>query len=70
MYRVVYTPAQIINFALVPPQFRFVFISTVSLFWSVYSCLSSFGTAALTPRVNRYLFECRPSTVGWRYRGI
>lgn len=36
MYRAVFTPAQIINFALVPPQFRFVFVSTVSLFWSVY----------------------------------
>jgi protein Mpv17 len=30
----VYTPTQIINFTLVPPQFRFVFVGVVSLFWS------------------------------------
>jgi hypothetical protein len=36
-YRVVYTPTQIINFALVPPQFRYVFVSVVSLFWSTFS---------------------------------
>ena len=35
--RVVYTPTQIINFALVPPQFRYVFVSVVSLFWSTFS---------------------------------
>ncbi|KAI9507731.1 hypothetical protein F5148DRAFT_73861 [Russula earlei] len=32
----VYTPAQIVNFGLVPPQFRFVFISIVSLVWNTY----------------------------------
>jgi hypothetical protein len=32
--RLVFTPAQIVNFAVVPPQFRFVFLSTVSLVWS------------------------------------
>ena len=42
MYRAVFTPAQIINFALVPLQFRFVFLSTVSLFWSVYSMFKFF----------------------------
>ena len=32
--RAVFAPAQVINFALVPPQFRFVFVGVVSLFWS------------------------------------
>lgn len=32
--RVVYIPTQIINFAIVPPQFRYVFVSVVSLVWS------------------------------------
>ncbi|KAH9984187.1 hypothetical protein BJV77DRAFT_1062246 [Russula vinacea] len=32
----VYTPTQIINFALVPPQFRFVFVSIVNLVWNTY----------------------------------
>jgi hypothetical protein len=35
--RAVYTPTQIINFTLVPPQFRFVFVSLVSLVWSMSS---------------------------------
>lgn len=33
--RMVYTPTQVINFALVPPQFRFVFVGVVSLMWSM-----------------------------------
>jgi len=32
----VYIPAQVINFALVPPHLRFVFVSVVSLFWNTY----------------------------------
>ena len=32
--RSVFIPAQIINFGLVPPHLRFVFIGVVSLFWS------------------------------------
>jgi len=32
----VYTPTQIINFALVPPQFRFVFVGVVNLVWNTY----------------------------------
>lgn len=32
----VYTPAQLVNFAVVPPQFRFVFISGVNLVWNTY----------------------------------
>ncbi|KAH9173057.1 hypothetical protein EDB89DRAFT_1961027 [Lactarius sanguifluus] len=32
----VYTPTQLVNFTVVPPQFRFVFVSTVSLFWNTY----------------------------------
>ena len=32
--RLVFTPAQIVNFAVVPPQLRFVFVSAVSLVWS------------------------------------
>jgi hypothetical protein len=35
--RAVYTPTQIINFALVPPQFRFVFVGVVNLVWSTSS---------------------------------
>ncbi|KAF8260536.1 hypothetical protein EI94DRAFT_1748150, partial [Lactarius quietus] len=31
-----FTPAQIVNFAVVPPQFRFVFLSGVSLVWNTY----------------------------------
>lgn len=33
-FRAVYIPAQVINFALVPPHLRFVFVGVVSLFWS------------------------------------
>ncbi|KAH9974522.1 hypothetical protein BJV74DRAFT_185117 [Russula compacta] len=32
----VYTPTQAINFTLVPPQFRFVFVGVVSLVWNTY----------------------------------
>jgi len=32
----VFTPAQIVNFAVVPPQLRFVFVSAVSLVWNTY----------------------------------
>ncbi|TFY57474.1 hypothetical protein EVG20_g8532 [Dentipellis fragilis] len=32
----VFVPAQIINFAVVPPQLRFAFIGVVSLFWNTY----------------------------------
>ncbi|KAH9965255.1 hypothetical protein BC827DRAFT_841994 [Russula dissimulans] len=32
----VYTPTQIVNFTLVPPQFRFVFVSVVSVAWNTY----------------------------------
>ncbi|KAH9955326.1 hypothetical protein BGW80DRAFT_1395212 [Lactifluus volemus] len=32
----VFTPSQIINFMLVPPQFRFVFIGVVNLIWNTY----------------------------------
>ena len=32
--RLVFVPTQIVNFALVPPQFRFVLVSAVSLVWS------------------------------------
>ncbi|KAH9970541.1 hypothetical protein BGW80DRAFT_1329863 [Lactifluus volemus] len=34
--RMVFTPSQIINFMLVPPQFRFVFIGLVNLIWNTY----------------------------------
>jgi protein Mpv17 len=45
-YRMVFTPTQIINFMLVPPQFRFVFMGVVSLVWSTFSAL--FWDAGLT----------------------
>lgn len=32
----VFIPAQTVNFALVPPHLRFVFGSTVALFWNTY----------------------------------
>ncbi|KJA13250.1 hypothetical protein HYPSUDRAFT_109244, partial [Hypholoma sublateritium FD-334 SS-4] len=32
--RIVYIPTQILNFALIPPHLRAVFVSSVSLFWS------------------------------------
>ncbi|KAI0271248.1 hypothetical protein BC834DRAFT_858433 [Gloeopeniophorella convolvens] len=35
-HRLVYTPTQMINFSVVPPQFRFVFVGVVSLFWNTY----------------------------------
>jgi len=35
----VFTPAQLINFAVVPPQFRFVFVSAISLVWNTYLSL-------------------------------
>jgi len=34
--RVVYIPTQVINFAVVPPHLRFVFVGVVSLFWSTF----------------------------------
>ena len=53
MHRAVYTPTQIINFALIPPQFRFVFVSVVSLGWSASSI--SFENATLTSLIDTYL---------------
>jgi len=38
---VVYTPTQIINFALIPPQFRFIFVGAVSLVWNTYLSIAS-----------------------------
>lgn len=32
--RIVYIPTQILNFALIPPHLRAVFVSSVSVFWS------------------------------------
>ncbi|TFY75678.1 hypothetical protein EWM64_g8335 [Hericium alpestre] len=32
----VFVPAQVLNFAVVPPQLRFAFIGVVSLFWNTY----------------------------------
>jgi len=32
----VYIPTQIINFSVIPPHLRFVFVSVVSLFWNTY----------------------------------
>ena len=46
IHRAVYTPTQIINFTLVPPQFRFMFVSLVSLVWSMSSVY--LGNAELT----------------------
>ncbi|EIN04076.1 hypothetical protein PUNSTDRAFT_93149 [Punctularia strigosozonata HHB-11173 SS5] len=40
----VFIPAQLINFGLVPPHFRFVFVGVVSLFWNTY--LSAVNAAA------------------------
>ena len=53
--RAVFAPAQVLNFALVPPQFRFVFVGVVSLFWSACPLLLSPSSsvslcAMLTPR--------------------
>jgi hypothetical protein len=44
MIRGVFLPAQLINFAIVPHQFRFVFVGVVSLFWS-----ESFAFHAFAP---------------------
>jgi hypothetical protein len=35
----VFVPTQLVNFALVPPHLRFVFVGVVSLFWSARSLL-------------------------------
>lgn len=51
----VYVPTQIINFMVVPPQFRFVFVSAISLVWSTFSVL--FRNAGLIEN-HRYLLEC------------
>jgi len=32
----VYIPTQLINFSVVPPHLRFVFVGVVSLFWNTY----------------------------------
>ena len=51
--RAVFAPAQVLNFALVPPQFRFVFVGVVSLFWSASPLPPSPSVslcAMLTPR--------------------
>jgi len=47
----VYTPTQIINFALIPPQFRFVFVSVVSLGWNTYLSIvhAQLGTDIVEP---------------------
>jgi len=31
-----YIPTQVINFSIVPPHLRFLFVSVVSLFWNTY----------------------------------
>jgi len=40
--RVVYIPTQLINFAVIPPHLRFVFVGVVSLFWSAFLPRSPF----------------------------
>jgi hypothetical protein len=63
--RAVYTPTQIINFAVVPPQFRFVFIGVVNL------CLEYVFYVPLesnpTRNHDRHLFEYCQRTIGQRY---
>lgn len=34
VYRGVFVPVQLLNFGVVPPQFRFLVVSVASLFWS------------------------------------
>ncbi|KAL1746457.1 hypothetical protein HDZ31DRAFT_62128 [Schizophyllum fasciatum] len=37
----VFIPAQILNFAIIPPQFRFAYVGVVSLFWNTYLSLAN-----------------------------
>lgn len=57
--RAVFAPAQVLNFALVPPQFRFVFVGVVSLFWSACPLpllrLSMHDAHSLPCRADTYL---------------
>ncbi|KAG6878836.1 hypothetical protein C0992_007321, partial [Termitomyces sp. T32_za158] len=41
----VFLPMQILNFAIVPPHLRFVFVSAVSLFWNAYLSASNAANA-------------------------
>ncbi|KAI5824568.1 hypothetical protein K523DRAFT_315062 [Schizophyllum commune Tattone D] len=43
----VFIPAQIINFSIVPPQFRFAYVGVVSLFWNTYLSLANQEQAEL-----------------------
>ena len=40
----VFFPTQVVNFALVPPHLRFVFVGVVGLFWSMAFCYISIVT--------------------------
>ena len=67
--RAVYIPTQVINFAVVPPHLRFVFVGVVSLFWSTFiPCLS------FVPRGTLSSFFVSPDTylsaVNAKERGI
>ncbi|KAH8827973.1 hypothetical protein DL96DRAFT_1130006 [Flagelloscypha sp. PMI_526] len=43
----VFIPTQIVNFALVPPHFRFFVVSVVSLFWNTYLSYANAQNAKL-----------------------
>lgn len=54
VFRAVFIPAQIINFAIVPHHLRFGVVSVVSLFWS--RCPCGLGTI-VSFRLDRYLSQ-------------
>ena len=69
--RAVYIPTQVINFAIVPPHLRFVFVGVVSLFWSTFlPRFSSLGVkgSEFFFRFARYVLERRERQGGWAPR--
>ncbi|TFK48102.1 hypothetical protein OE88DRAFT_1665201 [Heliocybe sulcata] len=48
----VFVPAQALNFAVVPPHMRFVFVSVVSLFWNTYLSATNAKQQAAEEGVN------------------
>lgn len=57
IYRAVFVPTQIINFAFVPHHLRVLTIGVVSLFWSASSSLIKLSSCRLTlcPWIDTYL---------------
>ncbi|KAL1721323.1 hypothetical protein EV715DRAFT_249176 [Schizophyllum commune] len=61
----VFIPVQILNFSVVPPQGRFVFVSVVNLFWNTYlSAVNAKQKALLDQEQGKLVDQGTPASVG------